>query len=127
MLKFTCHLLCLALTCVPAAASDPETPLSTTRNWVGQGRAIQVDVTLPQQAAGASLLLLDSDGRTLGRIEDVTSGRIELGDRLPEIWSLDQAAWLQLVVDGQPMGTPLVVAPLLDRPTMRTVQEKERT
>ena len=124
MLKFTCHLLCLALTCVPATASDAEASLAPTRQWVGQGRSMQVDITLPQAAEGASLLLLDSDGKTLERIENVTSGQIELGERLPGIWSLDQAAWLQLVVDGQPMGSPLVVVPLLDRPTMRTVQER---
>ena len=89
-----------------------ECPLAP--KWTDQpiGRPIPIDVG--PGLSGAQLLLLDSEGERLAACV-VPGTSFDLGELMPEVWALERAAWLQVFVESDPVGTPLVAIPLLSR------------
>jgi peptidyl-prolyl cis-trans isomerase B (cyclophilin B) len=92
--------------------------LSAERLYVGQERPVWVEVAPPNWIRGEErleLVLLAHDGTELRDRVTVDRGRVRVDEAMPEIWRLRRAIWLQLLADGRPVGTPLVVEPLLSR------------
>lgn len=77
------------------------------------GRPVIVQVSAGNGAA--VIRLLDAAGNLLADPVLAERTRIDLGDALPCIWTLQHAAYLQLFVDGEATGSALVVDPMLSR------------
>lgn len=71
---------------------------------------------------GFQVVLLSADGSVLDSAEGLKAGELNLADLMPVILDLEQAARVQLVADGLPVGTPLVIEPLIGRAPIRTVR-----
>ena len=85
--------------------------------WTDQpiGRSIPIDLS-PELSGvnSAQLLLLDAEGERLASCE-LPGASFDLGALMPEVWALEQAAWLQVFAEAKPIGAPLVAMPLLSR------------
>ena len=73
-----------------------------------------------------TLLLLDAQGEVLS-LARIEPGRVDLLAALPALATLDRAAWVQLAQDERPVGTPIVVQPLLEPPPVRTMRATRPT
>lgn len=102
-----------ALLAAPMPAEDPG--LTVGRLYHGIEQPIMLDVRAPESFETASLVLLDADGTVLLMPAPVRPGRVDLAEAMPDIWRLRRASFLQLLIDDEPLGTPLVVEPLLSR------------
>lgn len=111
----------------PAAAGTDEDLLSAGRLYHGVGRPIPLVLALRGRSEvpenGFTVLLVASDGEVVDSVEGLMPGEFDLGDALPVALDLVKAARLQVVADGEPIGTPLVVEPLLGREPVRTVSD----
>ncbi|MEE2972777.1 MAG: peptidylprolyl isomerase [Planctomycetota bacterium] len=83
--------------------------------------AIRGGLQVPED--GFQIVLLDADGSVLDTAEGLEAGELDLADLMPAILDLEQAARIQLVADGLPVGTPLVIEPLIGRAPIRTVRD----
>lgn len=87
--------------------------------YSGQGRPVPMEIRGRRDDAAIAVVLLDAAGAELARAPvapgDVARGVFDLGTTLPAAWSLERAAWLQLLDDGAPVGAPVVVQPMLSR------------
>ncbi|MCH2160450.1 MAG: peptidylprolyl isomerase [Phycisphaerales bacterium] len=72
---------------------------------------------------GFTLLLLDGNGQVLDSAEGLNPGAMDLGNTLPEIWTLSQVGRVQVVADGVAIGSPLVVQPMLTPVLVRSVRD----
>ncbi len=61
------------------------------------------------------LLLVDGGGTILAETAPVAAGSLDLAVLVPEVWSFRRVFWVQPVTDEGPVGTPLVVQPMLGR------------
>jgi len=128
------HRAWVALLCIVAAASTcifahegiartsaPQAAPSVTaaRMYIAPGSPIEVMIDAPP-GASTSILMLDAAGEVLGAARNLQPGRVDLRRQLESVDSLPRAAWLQLAVDGTPVGTPLVIVPLHSTPPVRT-------
>ena len=100
--------------------SNPMTALHTY-NPVDSG--IVVEINLPQESGVGHLWLLDHDNHLLTDPVGVIGGTQDVIGRMPYIEDLKVAAWLQLVVNDEPVGTPLVVQPMTSREVPTTTEE----
>ncbi len=64
------------------------------------------------------LVALDKNAKELGRAS-VSAGEVDLITLLPVLSAQAHASRVQLLVDGTPLAAPLLVVPLLGRPTIR--------
>lgn len=106
----------------PAAAADASRrapSMAPTHLYVAPGAPLEVTIDVPADAS-ASVLLLDPAGEVVGAARNLQPGRVDLRRQISSIDSLPRAAWLQLAVDGKPVGTPIVVVPLNSAPPVRT-------
>ena len=71
---------------------------------------------------GFQVVLLDADGSVLDTAEGLGVGEMDLTDLMPVILDLEHAARVQVVADGLPVGTPLVIEPLIGRAPIRSVR-----
>ena len=81
----------------------------------GVNRSVMVEIELPNGEDVGHIVLLDSHNKQLCKPVAVTAGQHDLLRRLPTINDLPHAAWAQLLIDGSPVGTPVVVEPLRSR------------
>ena len=81
----------------------------------GVDRDVMVRITLPENNDVGHVVLLDHNNNPLSREAAITDGQHDLLRRLPSIARLQHAAWVQLLVDGAPFGSPIVVQPLRSR------------
>ena len=63
-------------------------------------------------------MALDKNAKELGRAS-VSAGEVDLITLLPVLSAQAHASRVQLLVDGTPLAAPLLVVPLLGRPTIR--------
>jgi peptidyl-prolyl cis-trans isomerase B (cyclophilin B) len=105
----------------PAPAADAARTASMTpaRTYVAPGAPVEVIIDAPAGAA-ASVLMLDAAGEVIGAARNLQAGRVDLRRQLGTLDTLPRAAWLQLAVDGTPLGAPIVVVPLHSAPPVRT-------
>ena len=100
--------------------SNPMTALHTY-NPVDSG--IVVEISLPDQSGVGHLWLLDHENQLLADPVVVIGGTQDLIGRMPRIKELQVATWLQLVVDNEPVGVPLVLQPMISREVPSTAEE----
>ncbi len=110
-----------------AATAADEDLLTPTRLYNGADRPIPVVLALRGRteppADGFTLLLLGSDGQVVDQADGLRPGEFDLATVLPVIPDLVRTARVQVIADGEPIGTPLVVQPLIVRPLVRTVRD----
>lgn len=75
--------------------------------------------TLSGIAGACELVLLDRDARELARTS-AEPGDVDLAALFPAIRTAERALRVQTVIDGTPMGAPLLVVPLVPRSAIRT-------
>lgn len=103
-------MLSLLIACV--IGSQPIMPLHTY-NGVNNGIVIQVE--LPEETDVGYVLLLDHANNEIAPPAAVIEGTHDLIRRLPAIASVTTAAWVQLLIDDVPVGSPLVVQAMTSR------------
>ena len=111
-----------AATATDAAAAEPSRDMPSmtpARMHVAPGAPFEVIIDA-QPGAAASVLLLDPAGEVLGAARNLQPGRVDLRRQIETLDSLPRAAWLQLAIDGTPVGTPIVAVPLHSTPPVRT-------
>jgi cyclophilin family peptidyl-prolyl cis-trans isomerase len=127
----------IALAADPAPA--PQTPGSSANDppglvaehiYNGINRPCIVIVTSPRSIGTVSLVLMDNDGNALAPAAEVHPGRVDLADAFPTIlgdkaagsviWSLERAAFLQMLDHDQPVGPSLVLQPMFTRMVPQT-------
>ncbi len=84
------------------------------------------DAAIPAVLSGidatCELVLLDRDAKELARAT-ATNGELDLAALFPSIRAAERAVRVQAIVGGAPEGAPLIVVPLVSRPTIRTAQD----
>lgn len=102
----------LALLLVAAAVRADE-PLVPERLYNGIHRPLPLRIE-PPRAGTLELVLLRASGAELERLP-AEAGVHRLDRSMPGIWELQEAAYLQLLVDETPVGSALVIQPMLSR------------
>jgi peptidyl-prolyl cis-trans isomerase B (cyclophilin B) len=112
MLSATLFFSALALT----SADTPS--LRAEHLYTGINRPIMLDIDAAEdnEMGELSLALMTAEGAVMAGPLAVRAGRIDLADLLPQIWELRRACYLQLLENGTPVGSALVVQPLMSRP-----------
>ncbi len=90
-------------------------PITPDHLYNGVDRSVMVQVVLPEGEDLAHVVLLDQNNKLISKPAAITEGQHDLLRRLPKINSLQNAAWVQLLIDGKPIGSPIVVEPLRSR------------
>lgn len=100
----------------PAAlASSPSLGLAAEYLYNGVNRPVRITVTPPRSFGTVTLALMDFDGKPLADAIDVHPGVIDLAEKLPVIWDIRRAAYLQMIDGSSPVGSALVLQPMLSR------------
>jgi len=104
-----------------AGASRPAASpsLVPVRTYVAPGAPMEVTVNAAPESV-VSVIMLDAAGDVLGAARNLRAGRVDLRRQIDGVDALQRAAWLQLAVDGSPVGTPVVIVPMRGPPTVRT-------
>ena len=93
----------------------PEPGLTVERAYNGVDRPAVINVVSPRAFGTVTLQLMDFDGVPLAQPIQVYPGRVDLAEKLPEIWNLRRTAYLQLLDVSTPVGSALVLQPMLSR------------
>ncbi|HMN95231.1 MAG TPA: peptidylprolyl isomerase [Phycisphaerales bacterium] len=88
----------------------------------GEGDGLETGAPRQARAPALALSIQEHDGHERARIAGLDPGEIDLAAAWPELWALERAVWLQLIVDDVAVGAPLVVQPLRNRPVVRTAE-----
>jgi cyclophilin family peptidyl-prolyl cis-trans isomerase len=107
-------ILTLALT---LGAVNAKAQLIAERLYCGFGRSIPVTADAPATKGSVEVVLCSWQGMELERAP-ILPGPIDLAPLLPRIWfdKSRQVRLVQLTVAGEPLGSPLVLQPLLTQP-----------
>ncbi len=103
------------------AAPGPPTPLQVDRLYHGVGSPVSVTLG-PVDGEPVQLVLMAADGSLVSPAVAVTPGRVDVSTLLPEVHELRRACYLQCIAGGEPVGSALVIQPLLSRVVPRTEQ-----
>lgn len=104
----------LSLACSVAAADNPQ--LAATKLYNGVNRPVTIEISNVTPENQTSLVLMDAFGEVLVDPLPVELGAIDLAERMPEIWRIRRACFLQLLNGSEPVGSALVLQPMLSRP-----------
>ncbi len=89
----------------------------------GVGQPVMVKIGSLQATESITLVLMRADGELVAPPREVRPGRVDLGEVLPEIWTIRRACYVQRMDDRQRVGTAVVVGPMLSRIEPRTEQD----
>src|SRR5688572_19806568 len=110
-------LIALSLTAGPhqdrPATTEPG--LSAEFLYNGVNRPARITVTSPRSFGTVTLALMDPDGKSLADPIDVHPGVVDLAEKLPVIWKIRRTSYLQLIDGSTPVGSALVLQPMLSR------------
>lgn len=109
-----------------ASVLGPAVQLTPQRTWYAKAAPLTVSVGLDGLTDEVALVLLDADGAQLARV-DTRAPSLDLRMAMPEVLSITRAAYLQGLVRGEAVGTPLVVEPLRTPRRVRTREEIDAT
>lgn len=109
-----------------AAAPEGEAAMESVRQRLQPNTREQLEARERERAAAEAaiaamplpevrLILADGDGTILAETAAVAPGPVDLGVLVPEIWSIRTVFWVQPVTDEGPVGTPVVMQPMLGR------------
>jgi peptidyl-prolyl cis-trans isomerase B (cyclophilin B) len=97
------------------SANSPTPGITAEHIYNGVNRPARVTVTAPRSFGTITLALMDYDGTPLAEPIAVHPGVVDLAETVPSIWDVRRTAYLQLI-DGQtPIGSALVLQPMLSR------------
>ena len=110
------------LLCSLAIAQEPG--LASSRRYTGVHQQLIITATAPRDFGKVMLALMDYDGAPVTEPVEIRPGRIDLSETLPAIWTLERAAYLQLLDGDEPIGSALVLQPMLSRLVPVTEQSR---
>ncbi|MHC4275186.1 MAG: peptidylprolyl isomerase [Planctomycetota bacterium] len=114
-------MLTLIALAVLSAPGDPPA-IAADRLYVGADRPVMVTLREPEPGTWIALALAEAGGELVVPPRQVVPGRLDAARVLPEIRQVRRTCYLQCLHDGQPVGSALVVQPLLSRLAPRTEQ-----
>jgi peptidyl-prolyl cis-trans isomerase B (cyclophilin B) len=103
------------------AAAEPP-PISPDRLYVGVDGPVPVTVAEADPGRVLSLALMDAEGALLAPVRQVAPGRLDVSLVMPEILQVRRTCFLQCLHGAAPVGSALVIQPLLSPPRPRTEQ-----
>ena len=103
----------------PVGASDPQ--LQAEQLYNAANRPVMVTLE-SSQVERMSLALIDADAMQIGEPVTVRPGRIDLAEQFPALWESHCTSYLQLLIDDEPVGSALVLQPMLSRMVPITTQ-----
>lgn len=113
----------IALSAWAASAQDepqqarPATPpgiVAESLYW-GVNRPLMVRVTAARTVGVTRLALMTASGELIAEPVQVRPGRMDLAETFPMIWSIRDAAYVQMLDHNEPAGSALVLQPMLSR------------
>lgn len=112
---------------IPTPAAVDDDMLIPSRLYHAAGKPIPMVLALrgtnELPEGGFQLVLLDSSGQVLDSTGELEPGPLDLASEMPVTLDLERAARVQVIADGLPVGTPVVVEPLRGRSLLRTVRD----
>lgn len=93
----------------------------------GVDRPIYITITPPRTFGPMALALMDSDGGLLAELVEVAPGDADLVELFPDIWDIRETSYVQLLKRDEPVGSALVLQPMLSRLVPITIQEPHPT
>lgn len=130
--------LCIILASAASGAQQQNTaddapgsiPCPLSSDWLYNGihRPLMLTLSVSDDALAAHdgdqasgdqvpvhVVVLAHDGEVLVPAIGARVGRFDLAELMPEIWSLREAAYLQVMLDYEPYGAAMVLQPMLSR------------
>ncbi|MEE8153543.1 MAG: peptidylprolyl isomerase [Phycisphaerales bacterium] len=95
-----------------AWADEPQ--LRAERLYNATNRRVMMSLEAPI-VAQLSLALIDADGTLITEPVTIRPGRIDLAEQFPALWEIRRTSYLQLLIDCEPIGSALVLQPMLSR------------
>ena len=95
-----------------AWADEPQ--LRAERLYNATNRRVMMSLEAPR-VAQISLALMDADGALIAEPVSIRPGRIDLAEQFPALWEIRRTSYLQLLIDSEPVGSALVLQPMLSR------------
>ncbi len=95
-----------------AWADEPQ--LRAERLYNATNRRVMMSLEAPR-VAQISLALIDADGALITEPVSIRPGRIDLAEQFPALWEIRRTSYLQLLIDGEAVGSALVLQPMLSR------------
>jgi peptidyl-prolyl cis-trans isomerase B (cyclophilin B) len=120
LLKITSTTAAMLIIAGAALAQDSQAEhsapgITVEHAYCGVRRPAIISVVSSRGFGTVTLQLMDFGGQPLADPVEVHPGRVDLNERLPAIWSLRQTAYLQMLDLGEPVGSAIVLQPLLSR------------
>ena len=97
------------------AAADDAPGLLAQRLYNGVGHPVTITVRAGPSAGDLALVLMGADGTVLADAVKVDPGPADLATLLPDVWRIRRACYLQLLEAEKPVGSALVLDPMLSR------------
>ncbi len=101
-------------TVITESAWGDEPQLRAERLYNARNRRVMMSLEAPR-AAQISLALIDADGALVAQPVSIRPGRIDLAEQFPALWEIRRTSYLQLLIDTEPVGSALVLQPMLSR------------
>lgn len=93
----------------------------------GVNRPVFITITPPRAFGPIALVLMHPDGGLLADPVKVEPGDVDLVELFPDIWDIRETSYVQLLKRDEPVGSPLVLQPMLSRLVPITVQAPHPT
>ncbi|MSQ90915.1 MAG: peptidylprolyl isomerase [Phycisphaerales bacterium] len=102
-----------------ALRQTPTASIRATNLYSAPEGPLEIVVRRPESGEAMTLFLIDHAGEVLGMAKGI-QGRVNLLQVISGIESLQRAAWLQLALGDEPIGSPIVVQPIREPGPVRT-------
>ncbi|MEE9129037.1 MAG: peptidylprolyl isomerase [Phycisphaerales bacterium] len=95
-----------------AWADEPQ--LRAERLYNATNRRVMMSLEAPR-VAQISLALIEAGGALITEPVSIRPGRIDLAEQFPALWEIRRTSYLQLLIDGEAVGSALVLQSMLSR------------
>ncbi len=106
--------------CVLAMSSltvdAPKLSAESLYNGINRPIMLEIEAGDSSDAGDLSIVLMTAAGDVMAGPVATREGRFDLAAEWPQIWELRRACYLQLLRNGEPVGSGLVLQPLMNRP-----------
>lgn len=103
----------------PVGPSDPQLLAEHLYNAANRPVMVKLEVS---QVGKISLALIDADAALITENVSIRPGRIDLAEQFPSLWQIRRTSYVQLLIDDEPVGSALVLQPMLSRMVPITTQ-----
>ena len=115
-------LVAIAVGTVIAQAVGPSDPqLLAEHLYNAANRPVMVKLEV-SHVGKISLALIDADAALITDTVSIRPGRIDLAEQFPSLWEIRRTSYVQLLIDDKPVGSALVLQPMLSRMVPITTQ-----